>query len=226
METDPIDAAFSRTPCFHGSSASASTPGSESASLPSQPTPQQDAKGRPWWKGVMCYQVWPMSFKDSNGDGIGDIKGIISKLDYLKDLGIDCIWVSPAYKSPMKDWGYDISDYEDILDQFGTLQDMENLIEEVHARGMRILMDLVITHTSDKHQWFLESRKSKDNPKADWYMWGDKRPDHKIGEHKIEEPSTLFNHSHGKVRCHMSPWDVLSGLPSCRRRCRCCNEPD
>lgn len=151
--------------------------------------PDHDVKGRPWWKGVMCYQVWPMSFKDSNGDGIGDIKGIISKLDYLKELGIDCIWVSPTYRSPMKDWGYDISDYENIGDQFGSLDDMERLIYESHARGMRILMDLVITHTSDKHEWFLESRKSKDNPKADWYMWGDKRPDHVVGGHKIEEPS-------------------------------------
>ena len=128
METDPIDAAFSRSPSLHNSSSIASSASSEVAQTPPASNPQQDAKGRPWWKGVMCYQVWPMSFKDSNGDGIGDIKGIISKLDYLKDLGIDCIWVSPTYRSPMKDWGYDISDYEDILDQFGALQDMEKLV--------------------------------------------------------------------------------------------------
>lgn len=112
-----------------------------------------------------------MSFQDSNGDGIGDIQGIISRLDYLKDLGIDVIWLSPVYKSPMEDWGYDISDYEDINEQFGTLQDMENLINEIHKRGMRILMDLVITHTSDQHRWFKESAKSKTGEYADWYMW-------------------------------------------------------
>ncbi|USW56829.1 Putative glycosyl hydrolase, family 13, catalytic domain, glycosyl hydrolase, all-beta [Septoria linicola] len=148
-----------------------------------------DDKGRPWWKGVVAYQVWPMSFKDSNGDGIGDLQGIISKLDYLKDLGIDMIWMSPTYKSPLDDWGYDISDYEDMHEQFGSLKDIELLVTEVHSRGMRIILDLVITHTSDQHAWFKESAKSRDNPKADWYMWADKRPGNKINGQLVEEPS-------------------------------------
>ncbi|KAK4494720.1 hypothetical protein PRZ48_014076 [Zasmidium cellare] len=153
------------------------------------PQLQGEEEQRPWWKGVVAYQVWPMSFKDSNGDGIGDIQGIISKLDYLKDLGVDVIWLSPTYKSPMDDWGYDISDYQDIHEQFGTLDDMEQLINEIHKRGMKILLDLVITHTSDKHPWFIESRKSKDNDKADWYMWADKRPGNEINGELVEEPS-------------------------------------
>lgn len=149
----------------------------------------QDPKGRPWWKGVVAYQIWPMSFKDTNGDGIGDIRGIISKLDYLKDFGIDVIWVSPTYASPLKDWGYDISDYEEMDARFGTMQDMGDLINEVHKRGMKILLDLVITHTSDQHAWFQESRKSRDNPKANWYMWADKRPGNMIKGELVEEPS-------------------------------------
>ncbi|CZT24040.1 related to alpha-amylase [Ramularia collo-cygni] len=146
-----------------------------------------DDKERPWWKGQVCYQVWPMSFKDSNGDGIGDIPGIISKLDYLKDLGIDVIWLSPTYKSPMNDWGYDISDYQDIEQRFGTLQDMEQLISEVHKKGMRILLDLVITHTSTQHKWFEQSVNKGDT--KDWYIWGDKRPGNKIGDELVEEPT-------------------------------------
>ncbi|KAF2772755.1 glycoside hydrolase [Teratosphaeria nubilosa] len=131
-----------------------------------------------WWKNVVCYQVWPMSFLDSNGDGYGDIPGIISKLDYLKDLGIDCIWISPTYDSPMEDWGYDISDYEKVHPRFGTLKDLEQLIQEVHKRDMRILLDLVVTHTSDQHPWFQESKKSRDNArgknnKHDWFIWRD-----------------------------------------------------
>ncbi|PPJ51751.1 hypothetical protein CBER1_08191 [Cercospora berteroae] len=148
-----------------------------------------DDKGRPWWKSVVAYQVWPMSFKDSNGDGIGDLQGIISKLDYLKDLGIDMIWMSPTYKSPLDDWGYDISDYEDMHEQFGSLKDIEILIKEIHARGMRIILDLVVTHTSVQHEWFKESAKSKDSPKADWYMWADKRPGNMIKGQLVEEPS-------------------------------------
>ncbi|KAK3687134.1 hypothetical protein LTR37_019127 [Vermiconidia calcicola] len=150
---------------------------------------------RPWWKDAVCYQVWPMSFKDSNADGHGDIQGIISKLDYLKDLGADVVWVSPTYKSPMKDFGYDISDWSDINPAFGTMEDMLQLIEEVHKRGMRILLDLVITHTSDQHPWFLESRTSKVNPKADWYMWENGRPGHHIYntrtgvDDKVEQPT-------------------------------------
>ena len=126
-----------------------------------------------WWKESVAYQVYPRSFMDSNGDGIGDLKGLTSKLDYLKDLGIDVIWLSPMYKSPNDDNGYDISDYHDIMDEFGTMADFDELLAGVHKRGMRIILDLVINHTSDEHPWFIESRSSKDNPKRDWYIWAD-----------------------------------------------------
>ena len=126
-----------------------------------------------WWKEAVAYQIYPRSFMDSNGDGIGDLNGIILKLDYLKALGIDVIWVSPFYKSPNDDCGYDISDYKDIMDEFGTMEDFDRLLEEVHKRGMKLIADLVINHTSDEHPWFIESRSSKDNPKRDWYIWRD-----------------------------------------------------
>lgn len=126
-----------------------------------------------WWKEAVAYQIYPRSFMDSNGDGIGDLQGIISKLDYLKDLGIDVIWICPMYKSPNDDNGYDISDYQDIMDDFGTMDDFNQLLQEVHNRGMKLIIDLVINHTSDEHPWFIESRSSKDNPKRDWYIWRD-----------------------------------------------------
>ena len=126
-----------------------------------------------WWKEAVAYQIYPRSFMDSNGDGIGDLNGIILKLDYLKALGVDVIWVSPFYKSPNDDCGYDISDYKDIMDEFGTMADFDRLLEEVHKRGMKLIADLVINHTSDEHPWFIESRSSKDNPKRDWYIWRD-----------------------------------------------------
>lgn len=126
-----------------------------------------------WWKEAVAYQVYPRSFMDSNGDGIGDLKGMISKLDYLKDLGIDVIWICPMYKSPNDDNGYDISDYQDIMDEFGRMEDFDQLLKETHKRGMKLIIDLVINHTSDEHAWFLESRESKDSPKRDWYIWRD-----------------------------------------------------
>ncbi|MCD8798135.1 alpha-glucosidase [Mammaliicoccus sciuri] len=126
---------------------------------------------RIWWKEAVCYQVYPRSFNDSNNDGIGDINGIREKLDYLKDLGIDVIWVSPIFKSPNDDNGYDISDYQDIMDEFGTMEDFELLLKETHDKGMKLILDLVINHTSDEHPWFIESKSSKDNPKRDWYIW-------------------------------------------------------
>lgn len=126
-----------------------------------------------WWKEAVAYQVYPRSFMDSNGDGIGDLQGMISKLDYIKELGIDVIWICPMYKSPNDDNGYDISDYQDILDEFGTMADFDELLAEVHKRGMKLIIDLVINHTSDEHPWFIESRSSKDNPKRDWYIWRD-----------------------------------------------------
>jgi alpha-glucosidase len=124
-----------------------------------------------WWKHAVVYQIYPASFCDSNGDGVGDFRGIISKLDYIADLGANVIWVCPMYDSPQVDMGYDISNYEDVYQPYGTLQDMEALIQETHARGMRIMLDLVINHTSDQHAWFKESRSSKNNPKRDWYIW-------------------------------------------------------
>lgn len=126
-----------------------------------------------WWKNATCYQIWPASYKDSNGDGFGDVPGIISTLDYLADLGIDIIWLSPMYDSPQHDMGYDIRNYEAVWDKFGTLADMDTLIREVHKRGMHLILDLVVNHTSDEHAWFKESRKSKDNKYSDWYVWRD-----------------------------------------------------
>lgn len=126
---------------------------------------------RPWWKDAVVYQIYPASFKDSNGDGIGDLNGIISELDYIRSIGTDCIWICPMFDSPQVDMGYDIRDYEDVYAPYGTLQDMERLIDETHSRGMRIILDLVVNHTSDQHKWFQESRSSKDNPKRDWYIW-------------------------------------------------------
>ena len=124
-----------------------------------------------WWKEAIVYQIYPRSFCDSNGDGIGDLNGITSKLDYLKELGIDVIWLSPVYKSPNDDNGYDISDYEAIMTEFGTMDDFDKMLSEAHKRGIKIVMDLVVNHTSDEHPWFVESRSSKDNPKRDYYIW-------------------------------------------------------
>ena len=128
---------------------------------------------RVWWKEAVGYQIYPRSFKDSNNDGIGDIRGIISKLDYLKELGIDVIWICPMYKSPNDDNGYDISDYQDIMDDFGNMEDFDLMLDEVHKRGMKLIIDLVINHTSDEHPWFIESKLSKDSKKRDWYIWRD-----------------------------------------------------
>ena len=128
---------------------------------------------RTWWKEGVVYQIYPRSFCDSNGDGIGDLKGIQSKLDYLKELGINVIWMSPVYKSPNDDNGYDISDYQDIMTEFGTMADFDELLAAAHERGIRIVMDLVVNHTSDEHPWFIESRSSKENPKRDYYIWRD-----------------------------------------------------
>ena len=130
-----------------------------------------------WFKSAVVYQIYPRSFADSNGDGYGDVPGIISKLDYLKTLGVDVIWLSPIYKSPQDDNGYDISDYEDIDPMFGSLEQVRELFGEVHSRGMKIVMDLVVNHSSDEHAWFIESASSKDNPKADWYIWSDTADD-------------------------------------------------
>ncbi len=124
-----------------------------------------------WWKEAVIYQIYPRSFMDSNGDGIGDLQGIISRLDYLKYLGIDVIWLSPIYQSPNDDNGYDISDYQAVMEEFGTMEDFDELLAKAHERGIRIVMDLVVNHTSDEHKWFMESRKSKDNEYRDYYIW-------------------------------------------------------
>lgn len=131
----------------------------------------RDIMEKKWWKEGVVYQIYPRSFKDANGDGIGDLQGIIEKLDYLEKLGVDIIWLSPVYKSPNDDNGYDISDYQDIMDEFGTMAEMDLLISEVHQRKMKIILDLVVNHTSDEHPWFIESRSSLDNPLRDYYIW-------------------------------------------------------
>jgi alpha-glucosidase len=130
-----------------------------------------------WWQEGIIYQVYPRSFQDSDGDGIGDLKGLISRLPYLKNLGVQAIWVSPVYPSPMADFGYDISDYTGIHPLFGTMADFDALLDQVHARGMKLILDLVPNHTSDQHPWFLDSRSSRHNPRRDWYLWADARED-------------------------------------------------
>lgn len=128
-----------------------------------------------WWKSAVVYQIYPRSFADSNGDGVGDLGGIIDRLDHVHALGADVIWLSPIYRSPQVDNGYDISDYRDIDPIFGTLDEFDTLLANVHELGMKLVMDLVVNHTSDEHPWFVESRSSRDNPKRDWYLWRDGR---------------------------------------------------
>jgi len=133
----------------------------------------QEEKKSLWWQHGVIYQIYPRSFQDSNNDGVGDLKGIVQRLDYLQWLGVDCIWLSPIYPSPMADFGYDISDYRGVHPLFGNMDDFDNLLTEVHSRGMKLILDLVPNHTSNQHPWFLESRSSRDNPKRDWYIWHD-----------------------------------------------------
>src|ERR1700712_4643212 len=128
-----------------------------------------------WWQSAVVYQIYPRSFADSDGDGLGDVPGITSKLDHLVELGVDVVWLSPIYRSPQDDNGYDISDYEDIDPMFGTLADVDALIAAAHERGIKLVMDLVVNHTSDEHPWFREARRATDDPKRDWYIWR-KRP--------------------------------------------------
>lgn len=140
--------------------------------MSAQHTPvHTSSPNRAWWKEAVVYQIYPRSFMDSNGDGIGDLKGITSKLDYLNDLGVNVLWLCPIFPSPNDDNGYDISDYQGIMAEFGTMADFDELLAQAHARGIKVLLDLVINHSSDEHAWFQESRSSKDNPKRDWYIW-------------------------------------------------------
>ena len=129
-----------------------------------------------WWRGAVVYQIYPRSFQDSDGDGVGDLRGVVERLPYLESLGVDAIWLSPFYPSPMADFGYDVADYTDVDPLFGTLRDAERLIEHAHARGIKVLLDWVPNHSSDRHPWFLASRSSRDDPKRDWYLWRDGRP--------------------------------------------------
>ena len=145
-----------------------------------------------WWKDGIIYQIYPRSFSDSNADGIGDLAGITARLDYLHDLGVDAIWLSPVYPSPQADFGYDVSNYIDIDPMFGSLKDYDRLIREAHKRKIHVIMDLVLNHTSDEHPWFVESRKSRDNPYRDWYIWRDPNP-------KGGEPNNWYSVFGGKA---------------------------
>lgn len=149
-----------------------------------------------WWKDATVYQIWPASYKDSNGDGVGDIPGIISTLDYVKSLGTDVIWLSPMYDSPQDDMGYDISNYEKVYPKYGTLEDMDKLIEGTHKRGMKLILDLVINHTSTEHDWFKQSRSSKTDPKRDWYIWKPARYDAEGNRHP---PNNWVSHFSGSA---------------------------
>jgi alpha-glucosidase len=140
---------------------------------PRQQPPSPDS----WWKNGIVYQIYPRSFQDSDGDGIGDLRGIRQRLDYLVSLGVDAVWISPIYPSPMADFGYDISDYQGIDARFGTLADFDELVRGAHARGLKVILDFVPNHTSDEHPWFTQSRASRQDPKRDWYLWRDPAPE-------------------------------------------------
>jgi alpha-glucosidase len=165
-------------------------------------------KNKHWWQKTTIYQIYPRSFKDSNNDGIGDIHGIISKLDYIKELGFETIWISPFFKSPQQDWGYDVSDFYNIDPDYGNLNDVEELIEQIHRRGMRILFDLVLNHTSDQHPWFLESRSTLKNPKRDWYIWRDGRGSRPPNNWRSTVGGSGWHHDQGT-----NQWYYASFLP-------------
>jgi alpha-glucosidase len=154
-----------------------------------QPGSTISASKQDWWKNAVIYEIYPRSFQDSNGDGIGDLNGITQRLDYLKDLGVDAIWLTPCYPSPQVDFGYDISDYKNIDPQYGTLADFDRLVAEAGKRHIRILMDMVMNHTSDKHEWFIQSRSSRDNPYRDWYVWRDGKGE--MANHPKDEDLSL-----------------------------------
>ena len=130
-----------------------------------------------WWRGAVIYQIYPRSYQDTSGDGTGDLAGIAQRIPHIASLGVDAIWISPFFTSPMKDFGYDVSDYRSVDPMFGTLHEFDQLVAAAHSHGIRVMIDLVISHTSDQHPWFVESRASKDNARADWYVWADPKPD-------------------------------------------------
>ena len=146
-------------------------------SKPAARTAARQEKAAPWWRGATIYQVYPRSFKDTNGDGVGDLKGCIEGVDHIASLGVDAVWLSPFFTSPMHDFGYDVADYRGVDPLFGTLADFDEFVKRAHERGLKVIIDQVYSHTSDEHAWFKESRESRDNPKADWYVWADARPD-------------------------------------------------
>ncbi|ATG47048.1 alpha-glucosidase [Celeribacter ethanolicus] len=143
----------------------------------SSSSPKGFTRDKDWWRGAVIYQIYPRSFQDSNGDGVGDLLGIVNRLPYIASLGVDAIWISPFFTSPMKDFGYDVSDYCDVDPMFGTLADFDAVIDTAHSLGVKVMIDLVLSHTSDQHPWFAESRSSKDNAKSNWYVWADAKPD-------------------------------------------------
>jgi alpha-glucosidase len=157
---------------------------------------------QPWWKHALLYEIYPRSFQDTDGNGIGDLKGIAQRLDYVKDLGVNAIWLSPIYPSPQVDFGYDISDYQAIDPQYGSMADFDRLLAEAHQRGIRVIMDLVLNHTSDEHKWFLESKSSRHNPKRDWYIWRDGKGPGKSPNNWL----SVFGHSAWKYDAHTGQW--------------------
>ena len=131
----------------------------------------------PWWRGAVIYEIYPRSFLDSNGDGVGDLPGILQRLDYVAEIGVDAIWIAPFFRSPMADFGYDVADYRAVDPLFGTMADFDRLLARAHQLGLKVMIDQVLSHTSSEHEWFRESRQSRDNPKSDWYVWADPKPD-------------------------------------------------
>lgn len=172
------------------------------------------ASEKAWWKEAVVYQIYPASFKDSNGDGLGDIPGIISKIPYIKSLGVNTIWLSPIFASPQNDMGYDISDYRAIHAPYGTVEDVQKLIDELHGNQMRLLMDLVVNHTSDEHAWFQESRSSKDNPKRDWYFWRDPKYDAAGNRKEPNNWKSIFGGSAWNFDEHTGQYYLALFLPS------------
>ena len=168
---------------------------SQTARMAGQEAPSQSSDNDPWWKHAVIYEIYPRSFQDSNGEGIGDLNGIIERLDYLQWLGVDAIWISPIYPSPQVDFGYDISDYENIDPQYGSLADFDRLVAAAKQRGIRVIMDMVMNHTSDKHPWFIESASSKNNPKRDWYIWRDGKPGGTPPNNPPNNWTSVFGHS-------------------------------
>ena len=154
-----------------------------------------DAQGRPWWQHAVFYEIYPRSFMDSNNDGIGDLNGITSKLDYLQALGVDAIWIAPCFPSPQVDFGYDVSDYQNIDKMYGTLADFDRLAKLGKEHGIKIILDFVVNHTSDQHPWFIESRSSRDNPKRDWYVWKDGKAGGTPPNNPPNNWESVFGHS-------------------------------